>query len=259
MRGWFARRVASELRRQLLEQQQFIQQQAELRAKEAEEARRKEIERRMHPRTADDFEVLHKELEAWRLKETTKIAGNGELDTEEKQAELEVLLGKETQLLQTIDRLKIAAAHENKSVRTDTRLDSMAKPKSWALSDGEAITVHTPFTSRAKELKELYNGLELRGISVDERLDVLLHVKWTVTEFDCPLTRDVVQLIDREADMLNRGRSEKSLDSLRSRLANLFLHFLMTPEFNPEASRFQKVPPEFQLNSRTRPIQRRDA
>ena len=67
-------------------------------------------------------------------------------------------------------------------------------------------------------------------MSVDERLDVLLHVKWTVTEFDCPLTRDVVQLIDREADMLNRGRSEKSLTGLRRRLLNLFLHFLMTPE-----------------------------
>jgi hypothetical protein len=99
------------------------------------------------------------------------------------------------------------------------------------LDDGpRQITVHTPFTSRARELKELYKGLEMTNISVDERLDVLLHVKWTVTEFDCPLTRDVVQLIDREADMLNRGRSEKSLGGLRRRLQNLFLNFLMTPE-----------------------------
>ena len=93
----------------------------------------------------------------------------------------------------------------------------------------------------------------MRGITVDERLDVLLHVKWTVTEFDCPLTRDIVQLIDREADMLNRGRSEKSLSGLRRRLTNLFLHFLMTPEFNPESSRFQKAPPEFTLKTRTLP------
>ena len=41
-------------------------------------------------------------------------------------------------------------------------------------------------------------------------LDVLLHVKWTVKEFDCNLTREMVDLIDREADMLNRGRPEKS-------------------------------------------------
>jgi len=31
-----------------------------------------------------------------------------------------------------------------------------------------------------------------------------------VKEFDCNLTREMVDLIDREADMLNRGRPEKS-------------------------------------------------
>lgn len=60
-------------------------------------------------------------------------------------------------------------------------------------------------------------------------------------EFDCNLTRDIVDLIDREADMLNRGRSEESLEGLRKRLANLFLQFVHTPEFNPEAARFQQV------------------
>ena len=42
-------------------------------------------------------------------------------------------------------------------------------------------------------------------------------------EFDCNLTREIVDLIDREADMLNRGRSEISLEGLRKRLSNLFL------------------------------------
>ena len=35
-----------------------------------------------------------------------------------------------------------------------------------------------------------YNGLRLPLLSIDERLDVLLHVKWTVKEFDCNLTRE---------------------------------------------------------------------
>ena len=42
------------------------------------------------------------------------------------------------------------------------------------------------------------------GLTVDERLDTLLHTKWTVTEFDNLLTREMVDLIDREGDMLNR-------------------------------------------------------
>jgi hypothetical protein len=51
---------------------------------------------------------------------------------------------------------------------------------------------------------------------MEERLDVLLHVKWTVKEFDCALTREMVELIDREIDMLKRGRSENSLTGTRA-------------------------------------------
>ena len=43
------------------------------------------------------------------------------------------------------------------------------------MADGETAEVHTPFTTRAKELLELYNGLALPLLTVDERLDVLLH------------------------------------------------------------------------------------
>ncbi|KUF86901.1 hypothetical protein AM588_10002334 [Phytophthora nicotianae] len=59
---------------------------------------------------------------------------------------------------------------------------------------------------------------------------------YNVQEFDCALTRELVELIDREADMLSRGRKEKSLEGLRKRLTNLFLQFIETPEFNPEAA-----------------------
>ena len=68
-------------------------------------------------------------------------------------------------------------------------LELMAAPKKWAMSDGEVSSVHTPFTTRSRELLELHNGLNLPLLTIDERLDVLLHVKWTVKEFDCTLTR----------------------------------------------------------------------
>lgn len=88
----------------------------------------------------------------------------------------------------------------------------MSDPKLWLRTDQRFTEVHTPYTTRAKELMDIYNGLKLRNISVDERLDILLNTKWTVKERDSNLTREIVELIDREADMLNRGRSEKSLE-----------------------------------------------
>ena len=82
-------------------------------------------------------------------------------------------------------------------------------------------------------------------LGVEERLDVLLHLKWTVREFDCRLTRDIAELVDREADLLSRGRGEASLRPLRQRIRNLYLLFLETPDFNPEVTRFVRLPPKY--------------
>jgi hypothetical protein len=46
-----------------------------------------------------------------------------------------------------------------------------------------------------------------------------------VKEFNCQLTQDMITLIDREADLLNRGRSEAALQGLRKRIETLFLQF----------------------------------
>ena len=179
------------------------------------------------------------------MQETRKIK-QASLPKEKEQEVLQQLLHKETKLLQTIDRLKINANHENKDIRVQRTLTEMGKPKKFELKDGKTVEVHTPFTTRAMELMQLYNGLNLSMLTIDERLDVLLHVKWTVKEFDCNLTREVVELIEREADMLNRGRSPKLLEGLRKRISSLFLTFIETPEFNPESARFQIVPMEFE-------------
>ncbi|CAG9315589.1 unnamed protein product [Blepharisma stoltei] len=248
-RRWFAYKRRRELKRiRDSNDRKIIEKQEELR-REEEAKHKTEIERRMHPKSTDDFEILYKELEMWRLKETERIKTSNLLLEEEKKKALEQLLHKETKLLQTIDRLKITAGYQNKEEKIAKFLKAMSDPKKWRLSDGRFTDAHTPWTTRAKELMELYNGLKMKHLSIDERLDVLLHTKWTVKEFDCNLTREIVDLIDREADMLNRGRSEGSLEGLRKRLANLFLQFVETPDFNPEAARFQKVPKELLQNA----------
>jgi len=152
------------------------------------------------------------------------------------------LLQKETKLLQTIDKLKQSAGIVNKQIRVETTMDKMARPKQWSAVGGQATAiVETPFTKRAQELRDLYNGLKTPLLTIDQRLDVLLHIKWTVKEFDCRLTRDLIELIDREADLLNRGRSEKSVEGLRQRILSLFLQFIETPEFNPEAAKLKYI------------------
>lgn len=77
----------------------MLAKQKELQEKE-EKKHKEEIERRMHPKTAKDFEILYNELEAWRLNETKKIKNSAELSHEEKALAMEQLLNKETRILQ---------------------------------------------------------------------------------------------------------------------------------------------------------------
>lgn len=252
-RGYCARKLAWQLRDAASKKAEDAARAEGDRAAAEEEKHAAEIQRRMHPRSTEDFEILYNELENWRAHETRRIEEAG-LPERERLEALAQLLHKETKLLQTIDRLKIGATKENRERRIARMLKLMSEPKKWEMSDGETAQVHTPFSTRAKELQELYSGLNLPMLTVDERLDVLLHVKWTVKEFDCLLTREIVDLIDREADLLNRGRSEKSLEGLRRRVSNLFLQFIETPEFNPEAARFQKVPRDLSTRPSVRPV-----
>jgi hypothetical protein len=237
-RGMKARTRARELRASIRRAHEQTRESEVRKMEEVEEQRRVEINRRMHPRTTKDFEVLYDELEVWRLQELERIKAS-KLDEEEKKRANYMLLSKEVKLVQTIDRLKSFAKDENADKQIEAELDSMSAPKLWQLRDGKIAEVHTPFTTRAKELAELSRGLRSKGLSVDERLDVLMNVKWTVNEFDHALSVDIADLCDREADLLSRGRGDAFLDGARKRLVTLFQEFVNTPSFNPEAERFR--------------------
>lgn len=240
-RQHLARKRADELRAELAAEIEKAEAEAARKLAEEEERERRDIERRLHPRTRRDFAMLYDEIEAWRVSETARI--KAELpDREAQTPALADLLAKETALLSTVERLRGEANKENAWARIEAMLEEMAAPKHWQLSDGEVAAVHTPLTTRAAELKALYEGLCDPSLSREDRVDLLLNVKYTVAEFDCPLTREIASLVDREADMLGRGRPSASLAGCRVRLCNLFLSFCESPLFNPEATRFSRLP-----------------
>ena len=55
-----------------------------------------------------------------------------------------------------------------------------AAPKKWKGFDGKSTEMDTPFTIRAKELRDIYNSINMKYLTQDERLDVLLTLKHTV-------------------------------------------------------------------------------
>ncbi len=106
---------------------------------------------------------------------------------------------------------------------------------------------------------QIYNTITMKFLTLDERLDILLTLKHTVKvcqlktfsyecfnlnlfqEHECRLTQEIIQLIDREADLLMRGTKEENLSGLRQRISTLFLQYIKTPTFNPGVVRHLKV------------------
>ena len=93
VRGFLARQRARALRAHRDRMRAFAAERARTDAAAADAHRRREIERRMHPRTAADFEVLYNELEAWRIQETRGIHA-AELEGDEQREAFEALLHK---------------------------------------------------------------------------------------------------------------------------------------------------------------------
>ena len=90
------------------------------------------------------------------------------------------LLDQEASLIQKLDKLQLVANAENREEKINFLLKQMASPKKWTQSDGGFVIVETPHTTRARELQNLYTAVTMPHSTVDERLQILLHVKFTV-------------------------------------------------------------------------------
>ncbi|XP_005039331.1 PREDICTED: IQ and ubiquitin-like domain-containing protein isoform X1 [Ficedula albicollis] len=208
--------------------------------REKEEKLIREYEKKLNPKTKEDFELLYHELELWMREETERI--NRTLTGAERKAALCALLEEETQLIACIGMHKLDANLENQQKSILHLLRKCAQPRRWKAFDGKITEMDTQNTLRGKELLEIYRSLTKEDIPKDERTSVLLTVKYTVKEHECKLTQEIVALIDREIDLLSRDVKECNLEGLRKRICTLFLQYIKIPEFNPEVAGLLKVP-----------------
>ncbi|XP_042671971.1 IQ and ubiquitin-like domain-containing protein [Centrocercus urophasianus] len=241
-RRWHARNIVQNLKEKKRLRLAWEAQQVLQREKEKEDKLRMEQERKLNPKTKEDFDLLYHALESWRQEETERI--NRILTGAERKAALCGLLEQETQLIASIGRHKLNADEDNQQKAVLHFLDKCAQPKRWKACDGKITEMDTQYTLRARELLEIYRSVSMNDIPKDERRDVLLTLRGTVKEHKCELTQEIVELIDREVDLMSREVKECNLEGLRKRICTLFLQYIKIPKFNPEVARILKVPPD---------------
>ncbi|XP_075349315.1 IQ motif and ubiquitin-like domain-containing protein isoform X2 [Mycteria americana] len=177
-RRWHARNVVQNLREEKRLRLAWEAQEELRRKKEKEEKLRREHERRLNPKTKEDFELLYHALELWRQEETERI--NRTLTGAERKAAFCGLLEQEAQLIASIGRHKLNADEENQQKAILHFLDKCAQPKRWKAYDGKITEMDTQGTLRARELFEIYRSISMNDIPKDERIDVLLTLRRTV-------------------------------------------------------------------------------
>lgn len=239
-RQWHAKRYVDSLRQQKKKRLEWEEEQELKKIREKEEWLQMDYYRRHNPKTKEDFELLYNALELWRQEETAQI--DQYLTQAERKAALCELLEKETQIIASIGRHRCIAHTKSQEAAIQSFLDKCSAPKTWRRPDGKAIEMDTQFTIRARELQSIYKCIILKDLSQDERLDILLTLKHTVKEHECKLTQEILELIDREVDLMMRGVKPHNLEGLRKRITTLFSHYIKTPLFNPEVARYLKVP-----------------
>ncbi|XP_051740550.1 IQ and ubiquitin-like domain-containing protein isoform X2 [Ctenopharyngodon idella] len=240
VRRWLAKCFTESLRQAKEQHMAWMENEKRRKKEEKEQQIRDEYHRRMNPESKGDFDLLYNALQKWRIEEVERI--NVTLSGAERKAALCALLEQETQFISSIERHRMAAGTRNQDKAVQAFLNKSAEPKRWRAFDGKVTQMDTQFTIRAKELRDLYSSITQAQFTKDERLDVLLTLKHTVKEHKCKLTQDIVDLIDREMDLLMRGVKKSNLDGLRKRISTLFLQYIKTPAFNPQVSRLLRVP-----------------
>ncbi|XP_041531312.1 IQ and ubiquitin-like domain-containing protein [Microtus oregoni] len=239
-RQWHAKCYVDILRQQKKKRLEWEAEQELKKIREKEEWLQMDYYRRHNPKTNEDFELLYNALELWRQEEAAQI--DQYLTQAERKAALCELLEKETQIIASIGRHRSIAHMESQGAAIQSFLDKCSAPKTWRRPDGQTIEMDTQFTIRARELQSIYKCIILKDLSQDERLDILLTLKHTVKEHECKLTQEILELIDREVDLMMRGVKPHNLEGLRKRITTLFFHYIKTPLFNPEVARYLKVP-----------------
>merc|ERR1719481_1751976 len=226
---------------------------------EREKRKERNLEGRLNPRIERDFELVWAALESWRAEQIQQINETAKSAVEQKAA-LATLQEQVAQLVAAIGRHKTRAAEEAKEKKTQKFLDACAAPRRWKARDGKWVEMvnwtgepgkfemDTGYTLRAKELRDLYNTLKMDELNTEERIDALLSLKNIAAGVpDCKLTKEIISLCEREAELLMRGINPSLLSGLRARILHLFLQFCREPKFNPDAARHLKVPQDAEV------------
>ncbi|XP_067618057.1 IQ motif and ubiquitin-like domain-containing protein [Eurosta solidaginis] len=174
-------------------EEERLQAEAEKRIKRVELAKQ-------FPRTKDDFEMLYGEVQKWKIAELKRIARLYEGPA--RIAEVNVLLDKEIQLRNGIEKQRVIVKQAMEDFRNEKLLTKLGEPIKWIGYKDNVIHLDLLRTQRARFLTEIYKDMQ-KKMSRKERVELLTKVKQVLLdERDFPDFAEIFDLVQREINLL---------------------------------------------------------
>lgn len=152
-----------------------------------------------------------------------------------------MLLDKEVELLRCIEAYRVQKKEDSKKIKEKMFLEEISKPVAWYGRDGKLITMETIEIQKARKLKELYNAFLRDDMNVNERMELLVDMKFALQEFRHPLAEEIITLLDRECDLIVRRCNDYQLEFLRRRTAASVLQLIKTSELNSAVTKCNEL------------------
>lgn len=147
---------------------------------------------------------------------------------------------KELEGLLAIEEQRIRARDENLSHQDIMFLEGTARSRVRKYPKGNVTIVDDLNIQRARNFKEQFASYMRKDVTKTERIEILSCMKNFLAGFDAvDLTGDLIELIDREIDMINMEIEDKHLSILKKRFESLFINLAKNPEFNPQAKYYK--------------------
>ncbi|XP_065353570.1 IQ motif and ubiquitin-like domain-containing protein [Cloeon dipterum] len=212
-RGWRVRRGLERLKEEALDRQElrrFLEQDA--------------AAGRYNPTT---FEVLYQLVERWRKRcleyaFATKTQGPSRADFQD-------ILEMQVNMLAIIEKERIKMRDKRLKEREKQLLDEVCSPVKWKSYKGVTVSMDTLKSQRACKLKQLHDKLFAENQSATVLKETLNETLEALDALDEPNKYELIQLMEREVQLLEMGLGIKETKNLHLRLEKVFANLIRDP------------------------------
>lgn len=187
------------------------------------------------------FCSLYTMIGKWWKRERQRIKGI-EADNARMAAQMN-LLKKEIKFLLEVEKQRSELKYELTKHDDVTFLNKTSKPRMFKTRAGKLLTVDTVGNQKARVLRDIYAGLQATAEGPggpERRAGVLDRLCATVAASDYKYKKDLLAAVAMETDLTAMRADERNVRSVRSRVEQLFRHFIRQPDVNPEADAYYR-------------------